>query len=130
MTECLALRHTAQTHLISTNPKQSNPTLSDAHSGVIVFNTLPWKRSAVIVSPKRTSWVNQQYKDDYEYLLGKQNQNPEEKCIFKPLYLVENVPGLGASCHASCDFKQVAVENSVQGTKYLSQVQHFLLQPI
>lgn len=39
---------------------------------MIVFNTLPWSRSEVIVSPEKgTKWSNQQWKGEYEYLLGK-----------------------------------------------------------
>lgn len=42
--------------------------------GVVVFNTLPWTRTDVVLLPERdTTYTSQQYKDGYEYVLGKQN---------------------------------------------------------
>jgi alpha-mannosidase len=82
ITECSLLRHTAQSLLISERAHQLNPNtvLPDDSQGVIVFNTLPWTRSEVIVSPeKKTKWANQQYKGDYEYLLGKKKKKKKKK---------------------------------------------------
>lgn len=88
----------------------------DSVQGVIVFNTLPWTRSEVIVSPeKKTKWVQQQYKDDYEYLLG--IYDVEDIACANIIYQVENVPGLGASGYveSTSDFKAIPEEKSVKG---------------
>lgn len=84
ITECSLLRLKAQSLLISESVKQldSNAVISDDSQGVVVFNTLPWARSEVIVSPeKNTKWANQQYKGNYEYLLGKKKETYHKICM-------------------------------------------------
>jgi hypothetical protein len=66
------LRHKSQSFLISERVNGKSSDDDSNNQGVIVFNTLPWARSEVIVSPvKSTEWSKQQWKDEYEYLLGK-----------------------------------------------------------
>lgn len=97
----MTLRHKAQSLLISERVKDDKNSGHEDQQGVIVFNTLPWPRTEVIVSPeKSTKWSNQQYKGEYEYLL------------------VENVPGLGASGYVAsndADFKSVSTDKAARG---------------
>jgi alpha-mannosidase len=72
ISESSLLRHQSQSFLISQRPTSEALGNDKENQGVIVFNTLPWARSEVIVSPeKSTKWSNQQWKGEYEYLLGK-----------------------------------------------------------
>ncbi|KAI8642212.1 galactose mutarotase-like domain-containing protein [Parasitella parasitica] len=102
ISESSLLRYKSQTYLISEQTASSAS--SEDRQGVIVFNTLPWSRSEVIVSPeKKTGWLSQQWKGEYEYLL------------------VENVPGLGASGYvgSGSDFKAVSGKNTAHDGHFL-----------
>ncbi|KAG2207470.1 hypothetical protein INT47_004218 [Mucor saturninus] len=110
ISESLTLRHKAQSLLITERPKENG---HDKDQGVIVFNTLPWVRSDVIISPEKgTKWTNQQWDGDYEYLL------------------VENIPGLGASgfVENTNDFKFVLNERAAKA--YSTKSGHFVLENI
>ena len=122
ISDSLTLRHQAQSLLIK---ERSDDTKNDDldQQGVIVFNSLPWVRTDVVVSPeKSTKGSKQQCKGDYEYLLGKIN------CIFYQILIlthliffsatVENVPGLGASGYVdgTQDFHTVSNEKSAKGS--------------
>ncbi|CAO3608492.1 unnamed protein product [Mucor fragilis] len=99
ISESSLLRHQSQSFLISQRPTSEALGNDKENQGVIVFNTLPWARSEVIVSPeKSTKWSNQQWKGEYEYLL------------------VENVPGLGASGYIerAKDFTSVSDEKAAR----------------
>jgi alpha-mannosidase len=103
ISESLTLRHKAQSSLISHRVKDDKKHDED-QQGVIVFNTLPWSRSEVIVSPEKSiKWSNQQWNGEYEYLL------------------VEDVPGLGASGYVASnesDFKTVSSEKAATGKSF------------
>ncbi|KAI9473459.1 MAG: galactose mutarotase-like domain-containing protein [Benjaminiella poitrasii] len=117
ITECSLLRHASQSFLIEERNNDPCSITSDDDSqlrhGVIVFNTLPWPRSEVIISPeKHTKFTNQQWKEDYEYLQ------------------VINVPGLGASSYvystSSEDFQAIPPEKAAQA--YITKKGHFVLE--
>ncbi|KAI8366245.1 galactose mutarotase-like domain-containing protein [Blakeslea trispora] len=109
ISESSILRHKAQTLLIS-EISQTKDLDSQKAKGVVVFNTLPWPRSEVIICPeKSTKWINQQWKNDYEYLL------------------VKNVPGLGASGYVETnDLKPIPPENSAHA--YVTKTGHFVIE--
>ncbi|KAG2205482.1 hypothetical protein INT46_007474 [Mucor plumbeus] len=113
ISESSLLRHKSQSFLISERVNGKSSDDNNNNQGVIVFNTLPWTRSEVIVSPvKSTEWSKQQWKDEYEYLL------------------VENVPGLGASGYAesTSDFK--FVPNKEAAYAYSTKENHFVLENV
>lgn len=114
----MTLRHKAQSLLIS--ERSGNNTKSgDKNQGVFVFNTLPWVRSDIIVSPEKgTKWSNQQWDGEYEYLLGKHKYHIYQYLRSLILFfIVENIPGLGASgfIENTNDFKSVPSEKTAKG---------------
>lgn len=111
ISESLTIRHKAQSLLISERSRDN----TNQNQGVIVFNTLPWVRSDVIIAPeKSTKWSNQQWNGEYEYLLGKYNKQTIN--IEINIFLVENIPGLGASGFIeNIDFKSVSSEKAAKG---------------
>ncbi|KAI8992140.1 galactose mutarotase-like domain-containing protein [Mycotypha africana] len=109
--ECSILRHGIQTFLIrGTSESKGELITDDEEDGVVVFNTLPWPRSEVILVPeKNTNWTNQQTSGDYEYYT-----------------LVKNVPSLGASGYkAKVDFEPVSGDHSA---KAYTQNGNFVLE--
>ncbi|GAA5808553.1 hypothetical protein MFLAVUS_001944 [Mucor flavus] len=111
VSESLNLRHKAQSLLISERPKDKLQTQKD-HQGVIVFNTLPWVRSDVILSPEKSmKWSNQQWCGEYEYLL------------------VEHIPGLGASgfIENSLDSKKIVTAKK-DALAYVDKAGHYVLE--
>ncbi|KAI9311476.1 galactose mutarotase-like domain-containing protein [Dichotomocladium elegans] len=73
ISESLVLRDKAQSAIINSH-YEIDSTEKDAgdNEGLVVFNTLPWKRTDVIALPvANTAWVRQQYTaDGHEYVLG------------------------------------------------------------
>lgn len=116
--ESLRLRHDAQSFLISNESNGSNE--NQDHEGLVAFNTLPWPRQEVVVAPKsKTRWSNQQWRDgesfEYEYLLSKKNKYFITINKLINFYIVENIPGFGASGYLSSDFIKVSHDKAVKG---------------
>ncbi|KAF7725437.1 Glycoside hydrolase, 38 vacuolar alpha mannosidase [Apophysomyces ossiformis] len=67
--ESLALRHKAQDALMTSfsNMKDSS---DNGEEGLVIFNTLPWSRSAVLTVPEsNTSWIGRQSTNNHEYIV-------------------------------------------------------------
>lgn len=117
--ESLRLRHDAQSFLISNESNESKE--NQDHEGLIAFNTLPWPRQEVVVAPKsKTMWSNQQWRDgesfEYEYLLSKKTKFITINKLIN-FYIVENIPGFGASGYLSSDFIKVSDDKAVKGKR-------------
>ncbi|KAI7906375.1 galactose mutarotase-like domain-containing protein [Cokeromyces recurvatus] len=114
ISSCSLLRYASQSFIIDESTKEcfsSTKENSQDHQSIIAFNTLPWSRTEVIISPeKNTKWMNQQWKENYEYLI------------------VKNVPGLGASNYVASaeNFHIVPPEKAAQA--YKTEHNHFVLE--
>ncbi|CAO3644807.1 unnamed protein product [Cunninghamella blakesleeana] len=104
--ETLKLRHSAQDNIIS-NSKQSR--VDGSGEGLVIFNTLPWPRSSVVLLPsKDTKWKNQQAKDSHEFVI------------------IENIPGFGAMSILNTDVSPIKHEDGASA--YQLETGEFVLE--
>ncbi|KAG0171993.1 Glycoside hydrolase, 38 vacuolar alpha mannosidase [Apophysomyces sp. BC1034] len=109
ISESLSLRHKAQDAIMN-DRSNSTEINTNTKEGLVVFNTLPWNRSELLVVPNsKTSWINQQWSNGHEYVV------------------VNDVHGFGATAFiGGSDIRQI--NSNEKATAYKTESGDFVLE--